>query len=67
MSGKREATVLVQPVYKQVVLFTSDTLCFALTGKQLFFNGQHHSINEVQADRGDKLALCLEQHAGVSS
>lgn len=53
MLGKKEATVLVQPVYKQVVLFTSDTLCFALTGKQLFFNGQDHSINEVQADRGD--------------
>lgn len=44
---------MVQPKYKEVVLFTSDTLCFALTRKQLFFNGQHHSINEVQADRGD--------------
>lgn len=66
MLGKREATVLVQPVYKKVVFFTSDMLCFALTGKQLF-NGQHQSINEVQADRGDTLAPCLKHHAGVSS
>lgn len=55
MLGKREATVLVKPVYKEVMLSTPDTLCVALIGKQWFFNGQHHSIYEVQADRGDKL------------